>query len=196
MSEQTDATRGRFVLVVGPSGAGKDTLLRAAAAALAADPRFVFPRRWVTRASDAYEDCKEVSADEFADSRSRGLFALSWEAHGHGYGIAREIEPLLARGHTVVCNVSRSVVAEARSRFAGIIVIEISARPEILTERLRNRRREDPAAQVRRLERAARDPDAYEADFTIDNSADIEPAVARFLNALTAIANPGANPGV
>ena len=51
---------GKLVLVVGPSGAGKDTLLGLARAACADDPSIVFARRVVTReASDAEADQRE-----------------------------------------------------------------------------------------------------------------------------------------
>ncbi len=73
---------GRLVLVVGPSGAGKDTLLRLARAACADDHDIVFPRRIVTRASSADEDNIAVSPDEFRRARERGEFAVHWEAHG------------------------------------------------------------------------------------------------------------------
>ena len=53
---------GRLVLVVGPSGAGKDTLIAAVRQRLAADEAFLFPRRIVTRPSSAAED--NVEADE------------------------------------------------------------------------------------------------------------------------------------
>ena len=44
---------GRLILVVGPSGAGKDTLLGLAKAACADDPGIIFSRRVITRqASD------------------------------------------------------------------------------------------------------------------------------------------------
>lgn len=177
---------GWLVLVVGPSGAGKDTLLRAARSELAEDPRLIFPRRWVTRPPDAWEDSKEITAEAFADSHARGLFALSWEAHGHGYAIGREIEYLIARGHTVVCNVSRTVVSRARDCFANTLVIEITASPEVLAARLRSRRREDAVAQSRRLERVVDNAAAYVADATIDNSGDVDPAVAALLKLLRA----------
>ncbi len=47
---------GRLILVVGPSGAGKDTIIDGAKEACAGNPAIVFPRRVVTRAVSATED--------------------------------------------------------------------------------------------------------------------------------------------
>src|SRR6266403_915074 len=47
---------GRLVLVVGPSGAGKDTLLGLARAVCADDGSVIFPRRAVTREASTFED--------------------------------------------------------------------------------------------------------------------------------------------
>ena len=47
---------GRLILVVGPSGAGKDTLLGLAKAACAEDSGIVYPRRVITREASSSED--------------------------------------------------------------------------------------------------------------------------------------------
>ena len=96
---------GRLVLVVGPSGAGKDTLIAGARAACADDASVVFPRRVVTRPSSAAEDHDTMATDEFTQAVADGAFALWWEAHGNRYGIPSAIDDDIRAGRTVVCNV-------------------------------------------------------------------------------------------
>ena len=79
---------GRLVLVVGPSGAGKDTLIDLARAACAGEDSVVFARRVVTREASGSEDNEQVTPDAFRQARARGAFAVHWEAHGlHKAGI-------------------------------------------------------------------------------------------------------------
>ncbi|MEO1695462.1 MAG: phosphonate metabolism protein/1,5-bisphosphokinase (PRPP-forming) PhnN, partial [Pseudomonadota bacterium] len=107
---------GWLVLVVGASGVGKDTVIAGARDALADDRAFAFPRRIVTRASDATEDVETVDQNAFAARAAAGDFALSWSAYDLEYAIPSTIEPALRSGCVVVCNVSRSVVAAAAQR--------------------------------------------------------------------------------
>ena len=98
-----------LVAVVGPSGAGKDTLLAGARARLAGDARFRFVRRGITRPADpGGEDHDPLTQTAFARLRDAGGFALWWEAHGLLYGIPRDIEADLAAGRVVVANLSRA----------------------------------------------------------------------------------------
>ena len=145
-----------LVLVVGPSGAGKDTLLNAARRALTDDIRFRFVRRVITRPAHAGgEDHEAVSEAEFVTRD----FALQWAAHGLRYGIPIDVAEDIARGVTAVANVSRSVVAEAAERFP-VQVIEVTAPPELLAARLATRGREKPADTAARLARRVTLPDA------------------------------------
>ena len=87
-----------FFLVVGASGVGKDTLLNGARAALAADDRFVFARRTITRSADAGgEDHLFVPPDAFARTREAGGFLASWSAHGLDYGLPIALADQLSR---------------------------------------------------------------------------------------------------
>src|SRR4030095_17260138 len=83
---------GRLVLVVGPSGAGKDTLLGLARAACADDGNIVFPRRVITREASASEENEEVSVGTFQEALTRGDYAMHWEAHGHRYALSRAVD--------------------------------------------------------------------------------------------------------
>jgi phosphonate metabolism protein PhnN/1,5-bisphosphokinase (PRPP-forming) len=142
-----------LILVAGPSGAGKDTLMEAARAALAEDARFRFVRREITRVPEASgEDSIYVTAAEFAARRAAGAYALSWEAHGLGYGIPADIAGDIEAGRVVVANVSRGVIGEAAARY-GAWVLEITAPAEVLAARLMARGREDAADVAKRLAR-------------------------------------------
>jgi ribose 1,5-bisphosphokinase len=160
---------GRFVLVVGPSGAGKDTLMRLAQAACNDDPDIVFPRRIVTRASSADEDNIGVSPDEFRRACEHGDFAVYWEAHGHCYALPLEINDDIRAGRTIVVNVSRTVIAALRRVYANVVVVAITAPPEVLAQRLAARARKSDGDIAERLSRSVDDASA-QADVTILNA--------------------------
>jgi ribose 1,5-bisphosphokinase len=182
-----------LVLTVGPSGAGKDTLLKGARTALGADPRFRFVRRTITRArDDGAEEHDSVEPAIFEERCAAGDFALWWRAHGLGYGIPSDISADLAAGRVVVANVSRTCIADAASRFS-IRVIEITAPSDVLARRLVLRGREDAVDAARRLSRAVSVPDSVEKE-TIMNDGTVEHGTRLLVAALTRAAS-GARPG-
>jgi ribose 1,5-bisphosphokinase len=158
---------GRLVLVVGPSGAGKDTLLGLAKIACTGDRNIVFPRRAVTREASQAEDNEQLSPEAFRQGVARGEFATHWQAHGHHYGLPRAIEDDVREGRTVVVNVSRTVVDALRRAYADVVVIGVTAPPEILAERLAIRARGSDGKIEQRLGRAVDETGA--PDFTIHN---------------------------
>jgi ribose 1,5-bisphosphokinase len=145
---------GRLILVVGPSGAGKDTLLDLAKAACAEDSNILFVRRVITRQSSASEDNHEVSLEAFRAGLGRGDYAIHWEAHGHCYALPCTIDRELGAGHTVVANVSRTVIEAMRRAYAGVVVVLITAPPQVLAERLAMRGRRSDGRIEHRLGRA------------------------------------------
>jgi ribose 1,5-bisphosphokinase len=178
-----------LVLVVGPSGAGKDTVLGLARQALAGDPRFRFVRRVITRPADAGgEDHEAVSEAVFANR----AFALRWQAHGLHYGIPLDVIDDLARGIVVVANVSRGVIAEAADRFP-VRVIEVTAPPDVLARRLAERGRETADDVAKRLARDVSLPGHVPVDTIVNDKTPAE-AADRFVTHLIRAAPP-APPG-
>ena len=164
---------GRLVLVVGPSGAGKDTLLRLARAACIENHDIVFPRRVVTRESSADEDNIAVSSDEFRRALDHGDFAVHWEAHGHSYALPLDIDDDIRAGRAVVANVSRTVIGALRQKYANVVVVAITAPPEVLAQRLAARARHSDGNIAERLTRNVDDASA-QADVTILNAGSAE----------------------
>jgi ribose 1,5-bisphosphokinase len=164
---------GRLILVVGPSGAGKDTLLGLAKAACADDGRIVFPRRVITRQASASEDNEEVSAGTFEAALARDEYAMHWDAHGHRYALSRAIDDDIRSGHAVVANVSRTIIATMRGAYASVLVVSITAPPNVLAERIAMRARGSDGKIEQRLQRTV-DEAATVPDVTIVNTSSVE----------------------
>jgi ribose 1,5-bisphosphokinase len=164
---------GRLILVVGPSGAGKDTLLGLAKAAFADDGRIVFPRRVITRQASASEYNEEVSTGTFEAALVRDEYATHWDAHGHRYALSRAIDDDIRSGHTVVANVSRTIIAAMRRAYANVVVVSITAPPNVLAERIAMRARGSDGTIEQRLHRTV-DEAAAVPDVSIVNAGSAE----------------------
>lgn len=176
--------RGTLVLLVGPSGAGKDSILAGAATRLGNDPQIIFARRLITRPANAGgEDHIAVSPAEFAACRDAGGLMLYWNAHGLDYGLPSPLATTLDEGKVVVANVSRTVVEEARRRFAPMLLVAIAASSETLAARLAARGREDTGDIAARLARGG-GLTLCAADLVIDNDGPLDDAVESFVAVL------------
>ena len=168
-----------LILVVGPSGAGKDTMLGLARQALAGDPRFRFVRRVITRPAAAGDEDHEAVSDAVFEQRA---FMLQWRAHGLRYGVPVDVMNDLRRGVAVVANVSRTVIAEAATRFPTR-VIEVTAPADILAGRLASRGRETAVDVAKRLARDVMIPDHVSVDTVVNDRTPAE-AADRFIAVL------------
>ena len=171
------APAGTMIVVVGPSGAGKDSVMSYAARHFADEPRVRFVRRVITRPADAGGEAHEaIDVDGFRRREAEGGFAVSWDAHGLSYGIARTTHDQLANGVTLVANGSRAALPAFANAYPRLKVVLITARPDILAARLAARGRESAEAIARRLERAAPEIVVAADTVVIDNSGVLEEA--------------------
>lgn len=147
---------GTLVLVVGPSGAGKDSVMQEASRLLSSQARYVFASRFITRPAEAGGEAHvPLGLGEFDACEQAGGFLLTWRAHGLAYGLPATLGDELAKGRVVVANVSRGVIDQARQMFPGHVrVVVITAPKDVLAERLAHRGRETQEEISERLERA------------------------------------------
>lgn len=162
--------------VVGPSGAGKDSVINAVRALR---PDLTVLRRVITRPeAPGDEPFEGVDDATFAAREAAGDFALVWEAHGLRYAIPRP------SGHgPVLFNGSRKRLADAARAFPGLEVIHITCPPEIRAARLAQRGRETADDIARRLTRDAPLPPGLIVH-EIDNCGALGNAVAAVLKVL------------
>lgn len=175
-------TPGRLIYLMGPSGSGKDSVLQAASAPLAArNCRIV--RRVITRSAEARgEEAHSVSVEEFSRLEASGAFAMSWRANGLHYGIPREIDAWLAAGHDVLVNGSRKYLGEARRRYPQLIAVLLKVSPDVLRQRLIKRGRESLVEIEERLARNAHFADGLPGPLVeLDNSVSLDITVDHLL---------------
>lgn len=171
----------KLFVVVGPSGAGKDTLL---AAVVAACPEVYLVRRVITRPAEAGGEAHEAAdIDSFLQRAERGDFAAAWTAHGLSYGIPkRELESGAA---VTVFNGSRAALPEILTSLPDARVIEITASDDVLAQRLALRGRETAEDILARLRRARFSAPMPTKDvIRIENDGALEDAAAQLKKAL------------
>ncbi len=165
--------------IVGPSGAGKDTLIQGA---LAARPDLRLVRRVITRPTEAGgEDFEGVTREDFANRSIRGDFALTWQAHGLSYGIPTA---QITGPGDVIFNGSRAALPLAARVFPGLRVILVTAPDIVLAARLAARGRETAEDIRARLTRAEFEMPHGIAFQTVVNDSTPEIGTARLLAAL------------
>lgn len=182
------ALGNRLVYLMGASGSGKDSLLRAARERLDGEPGIVFGHRYITRpAAGGGENHVELSAAEFALRQDAGCFALAWESHGLAYGIGREIDLWLEAGLVVIINGSRAHLAGARRRYPDMHPVLVRVPREILRRRLEARSRESGDELDERLAGTASLDAAVTNAVSIDNSGDLAEAADTLVAVLRGI---------
>ncbi len=180
----SNASKGRLIVVVGPSGAGKDSILKAAQKHFHLNSRVRFVRRVITRACDpANEVHDSVSEAEFLQKQAAGEFAVWWQANGLYYGLPAGIQQDINDGQVMIANGSRAAIANIRIKFpAQLTVVHITASAKVLSQRLENRRRETASQIAKRLERNKTiEPLTGDDVATIDNSGERAIAIQQFI---------------
>lgn len=191
--------------IVGPSGAGKDTIMNAVHEVLKNNPEFLFVRRIITRKAgiNSFNDHDEtsqnignednigVSLEKFFELSQKASFSLQWFAHGIHYGLPMGIVDEVHKGKIVIANVSRAELEHAKELFGKVYVIEINAPIEILKERLLGRKREKITDIEERLKRAnipIHLPEGSKYCY-IDNSGNVKSAVDKMLSILQSLSS-------
>lgn len=172
-----DAGHG-LIVVVGPSGVGKDTLMTAWLAHRQAlgggAPQRVL--RSIDRPNtDGPEQHEAMTSAAWEAVLADGGFALHWRANGHGYGVRHAALAVSPSPVDVwrVLNGSRAAVPAIRQRYPRCQVLAVEAPPAVIAARLAQRGRESPDAIAARLQRQ---PEVA-ADFTLVNDGSLPEAV-------------------
>ncbi len=165
----------RLIVIVGPSGAGKDSVLRAWAGLRASSGVVVHQaQRVITRpaegSADEGEHHEPVTDADFHLLQARGAFATAWQAHGLSYGVRHLALAPLAAGAWVVLNSSRAHLAALRRQAPRLSVVEVTAPAETLARRLAQRGREEGASVSARLQRQV---PPLQADLTLVNDSSL-----------------------
>ncbi len=185
-------SEGTLFYVIGPSGAGKDSLMAYARQHLANQHSgrraVLFAHRYITRPMDAGgENHVELTEAEFLKRRELGLFALDWQSHQNHYGIGSEITTWLNAGANVVVNGSREYLPTATERFPNMRVVLVEVSPAVLRQRLTDRGRETPAEIESRIERSRQiAPIEHPNLIRLSNDAPLGESGARFVALLSA----------
>jgi guanylate kinase len=183
------------LVVTGPSGAGKGTLIRELVdrvpgieATVSATTR---ERR---RGEEDGRDYWFLSGDDFLARVEHGEFLEHVEyVSGHRYGTLRsELDRIAANGHVPLLELETEGALEVKREVPGAVTIFISARVEELERRLRERATESSGEIHERIELARKQLEqAGEFDEVIEND-DLEQAASKLTALVRSLLSPAA----
>lgn len=184
------STLTTLFLIIGNSGAGKDSLIRAIQKnypSTIKKPKI--PKRVVTRRSSHTEDNESVGVDTFIEMKEAGAFVLDWQSYDNYYGVRTEIQDWLEDGYPVIVNVSRDIIEKARSIFPNMKVVFVRVPIDITVNRIIDRGRESYEEVLERVVRAQEHQDYPGADFKINNVRSLEETSKLIIDYITSILN-------
>lgn len=152
-----EAMNGKLVILSGPSGVGKDTVIDAWKAI---NPRVQRVVAYTTRAPrSGEEDGKDyhfVTVDTFQSMAERGEFLEFKEVHGNWYATPlKDLDDLLKNGQIAILKIDVQGALHAMNlRRDAITVFILPPSMEELESRIRGRGSDDHAVIERRLKNA------------------------------------------
>jgi ribose 1,5-bisphosphokinase len=193
-----------LIYVVGPSGAGKDSVLEWLRQRIPASQGVHFAQRCINRpvqavsqphesgtthgsqgAHEAREAHEAVDTAGFLALLQQQAFAMHWTANCHHYGIRHAQLQGPPGTRWVLVNGSRGHLPQALHFHPDLHVLHITAPAHILAQRLQARGRESAAQIEARLQRAqAFTPSGALHHFEVSNDATLEDTGQRLLAAL------------
>lgn len=186
----------RLIYMMGPSGAGKDSVLACWIDRLGPGAGVQVAQRVITRpAQPTGEQHEPVKPDAWEALRREGQLALHWQANGLGYGVRHAALAPLARGQWVVVNGSRAHWPEVLALAPHARAVLITASRATRQQRLLARARESAHEIEARLQRAERfEADAgaglRAVDLVVHNEGSLDDAVRRLDDWWRALAKP------
>lgn len=174
IEELRSIARPRLIVISGPSGVGKDTIIEQMRVA---HPEYAFIVTATTRPRRPGEidgvHYYFMSHEEFRELQARNEFLESAEVYGNFYGVPRSrIRKALANGKNVVVKVDVQGAASIRKIVptGGIFIFLVPPSMAELIHRLRSRKTDEPDALMKRIATASRELErAREFDYVVFN---------------------------
>jgi guanylate kinase len=183
------------LVVTGPSGAGKGTLIRKLVERVPGIEVTVSATTRERRRGE--EDGRHywfLTDGDFLERVSRGEFLEHVQfVSGHRYGTLRsELERIATNGHVPLLELETRGALRVKHELPGAVTIFISARVEELERRLRERATESAGEIGERIELAREQlQEAAEFDHVIEND-DLERAVGELTDLVRSLLSPAA----